>query len=64
MNENEITKVYVIMSPNGSIYLNFDGIGTCFIDKELADEALESKNKWSESKGYGVHELITLEVER
>ena len=57
-------KVYIIMSPSGGIGLNIStGFGTFYKDLDKAKEALKSKNKWSESKGYGVYELVTLEVQ-
>jgi hypothetical protein len=56
-------EVYIILSPEGCISLQLgSGNGTCYANKEKAEEALKSKNQWSASKGYGVYELVTLEV--
>ena len=61
--EGKMKEVYIIMSPSGSISLSIsDDKGTCYTDYEEAKRALESKNRWSESKGYGVYELISLNV--
>ena len=56
--------VYIIVSPEGGIGINmFTGRGTVYANKEQAEEALKSKNKWASAKGYGVYELVELEVE-
>ena len=56
-------EVYIIMSPSGGISLDIStSKGTCYEDLEVAEKELEATNKWSRSKGYGVYELITLEV--
>lgn len=55
--------VYIIVSPSGGIGVSiFSGKGTVYADKEQAEEALKSKNEWSAIKGYGVYELVELEV--
>lgn len=55
---------YIIVSPDGGISYNiFTGKGTVYADRKKAEEALESKNEWSRAKGYGMYELMTLEVE-
>jgi len=59
----KMKKVYIIMSSEGGILLNFQGVGTCYSDIKKSKEALKSKNEWSKSKGYGVYELVTLEVQ-
>jgi len=56
-------EVYIIMSPDGGLSLDLStGKGKCYITPEKATEALKSKNEWSKAKGYGVYELVTLEV--
>ena len=56
-------EVYIIMSPSGGISLDIStSKGTCYSNIEEAKRELESTNKWSANKGYGVYELITLEV--
>lgn len=56
-------EVYVIMSPEGEIGLDIcTDKGTVYSDKVKAEEALKDTNEWSKRKGYGIHELITLEV--
>lgn len=56
-------EVYVIMSASGGISLDISSNkGTCYTDLDQAKKELESKNKWSRNKGYGVYELITLRV--
>jgi len=56
-------EVYIVLSPSGGIGLDITtGKGKCYTDKENAEKALESINKWSRNKGYGVYELITLEI--
>lgn len=55
--------VYIIMSPKGGIAINvFTGKGTVYADKQQADEALESINRHYAIKGYGICELVELEV--
>ena len=57
-------EVYIIVSPQGSIGYNiFNGTGTVYVDQKKAEEALKSTNEWSRTKGYGIYELMTLEVE-
>lgn len=56
-------EVYIIVSPEGGISYNiFTGKGTVYTDLQKAEEELKSKNEWSKTKGYGVYELMTLEV--
>lgn len=56
--------VYVILSPSGEIGYNmFTGKGTAYANKEKAEEELRRKNEWSKAKGYGIFELMELEVE-
>jgi hypothetical protein len=55
-------EVYILMSPEGGICLRLNGVGTCYDSLAVAEKAVESKNKWSKKKGYGVFELVTLEV--
>ncbi len=51
------------MSPEGGIGLDITtNKGKCYTDLEEATRQLEAKNKWSMIKGYGVYELITLQV--
>lgn len=57
-------EVYIIVSPEGGIGYNmFSGKGAVYVDPKKAEEALKSKNEWSRAKGYGIYELMTLEVE-
>lgn len=56
-------EVYIIVSPEGGIGINiFTGKGKVYTDEKRAKQALESKNDWAKAKGYGVYELITLDV--
>jgi len=60
---NNLEEVYIIMSPEGGIGLDITtNKGKCYTDLEEATRQLEAKNKWSMIKGYGVYELITLQV--
>ena len=62
--EKNTQSLYIIVSPEGGIASNiFTGKGTVYADKEKAEEALHRKNEWSKIKGYGVYELVELEVE-
>lgn len=64
MEKNTKNSVYAILSPEGGIALNIcTGKGTVYADKTKAEEALRRKNEWSKIKGYGVYELVELEVE-
>ena len=65
MKSDETKKeVYIIVSPEGCISYNiFTGKGTVYADQKKAEEALKSKNEWSKIKGYGIYNLMTLEVE-
>ena len=61
--QRDVKEVYIIMSSSGGINLDIStGQGTCYTDLDLAQKALDSKNKWSANKGYGVYEMITLKV--
>lgn len=55
----KVENVYIIVSPEGGIALNI----TVYNDKAKAEEALHRKNEWSKTKGYGIYELVELEVE-
>lgn len=56
--------VWIIMSPEGGISLNiFTNKGTAYANKEKAEKELEKINNWSKIKGYGIYELVELEVE-
>lgn len=56
-------KVYIIMSPHGTIDLNmFTLEGECYLDLKQAQKALYDKNVWSKARGKGIYELITLNV--
>ena len=58
-----VKEVYIIMSPEGGIGLDIStSKGNCYTDLEQANKKLEGKNKWSLVKGYGVYEIITLQV--
>lgn len=60
----KVENVYIIVSPEGSIALNmYTGKGTVYNDKAKAEEALRRKNEWAKTKGYGIYELVELEVE-
>lgn len=63
--EQQPTKeVYIIISPEGRISLGLgSGKGTCYSDLDVAEKALKSKNEWSKPRGYGVYQLVTLEVQ-
>lgn len=61
---HKVEKAYIILSPEGGIALNIcTGKGTLYTDKAKAEDALKRKNEWSRIKGYGVYELVELEVE-
>lgn len=56
--------VYIIMSPGGGIAINiFTNKGTVYANRKRAEQALKDQNEWSAIKGYGIYELIELEVE-
>ena len=56
-------EVYIILSPFSGISIDiFKLKGKCYTDLEEAKKELEIKNKWSAVKGYGVYEIITLQV--
>lgn len=60
----KVENVYIIVSPEGGIALNmYTGKGTVYNDKAKAEEALRRKNEWSKTKGYGIYELVELEIE-
>ena len=60
----KLENMYIIVSPDGGIALNiYTGKGTVYNDKAKAEEALRRKNEWSKIKGYGIYELVELEVE-
>ena len=60
----KVENVYIIVSPDGGIALNmYTGKGTVYNDKAKAEEALRRKNEWAKTKGYGIYELVELEVE-
>ena len=60
----KVENVYIIVSPEGGIALNmYTGKGTVYNDKAKAEEALRRKNEWAKTKGYGIYELVELEVE-
>lgn len=60
----KVENVYIIVSHEGGIALNmYTGKGKVYNDKAKAEEALRRKNEWSKTKGYGIYELVELEVE-
>lgn len=60
----KVENMYIIVSAGGGIALNIcTGKGTVYNDKAKAEEALRRKNEWSKIKGYGIYELVELEVE-
>lgn len=60
----KVENVYIIVSPDGGIALNmYTGKGTVYNDKAKAEDALRRKNEWAKTKGYGIYELVELEVE-
>lgn len=60
----KVENVYIIVSAGGGIALNIcTGKGTVYNDKAKAEEALRRKNEWAKTKGYGIYELVELEVE-
>lgn len=60
----DIKSVYIIVSPEGGIAINiFTGKGTVYANKAQAEKALKSKNEWASTKGYGIYELVELEIE-
>jgi hypothetical protein len=58
-------KVFIIMSPHGSISLGIgSGRGTCYSNIEAAEKDLEATNKWSKARGQGTFEIVTLDIKK